>query len=143
MRIATPPRSSLPAATSTHGAGRTGSTFLSRHRRSSTIATIPTGETTSARHRRPVTTRLTPCSASRWEAAYDLRPGEWPGARPATLLCVVLRSDRGELSPRAGDGTLLLRSEVLRRAQQGRRPRAAEASGNDAANRCRAVANPY
>src|ERR1700730_10910514 len=84
-------------------------------------------EITSALDRRTVITRPTLYSASRWEAAHEIRAGERQDAPPAILLCMVLRADRGELRARAGNASLLLRSQVLRRSLQGGRPSAAAA----------------
>src|SRR5437016_14401489 len=57
-------------------------------------------ETTSALRRRTVITRPTLCSASRWEAAHEIRAGKCPDAPPAILLRRVLRADRGGLLAR-------------------------------------------
>src|SRR5262249_39431217 len=97
MRIATRPKSSTSTAISTRGAGKTGSTSSSLHGRLSAIGIIPMAETTSALHHPTASTRLTPCSASHWEAAYEIRRSEWQDTQPAVFLRVVLRTDRREL----------------------------------------------
>src|SRR5262245_45124334 len=114
MRIATRPKSSTSTAISTRGAGKTGSTSSSLHGRLSAIGIIPMAETTSALHHRTASTRLTPCSASHWEAAFEIRRSEWQDIQPAIFLRVVLRTDRRELPKRAYNASLLLRSRVLR-----------------------------
>src|SRR5262245_29955278 len=113
MRIATRPKSSTSTAISTRGAGKTGTTSSSLGRLSA-IGIIPMAETTSALHHSTASTRLTPCSASPWEAAYEIRRSEWLDTQPAVFLRVVLRTDRRELPKRAYNASLLLRSRVLR-----------------------------
>src|SRR5262245_58478376 len=61
------------------------------------------------------------CSAFRWEAAYEICPGERQSTPPALRLRILLRSDRGGLRARAGNASLLLHSRLLLASLQSRR----------------------
>jgi hypothetical protein len=56
------------------------------------------------------------------ESAYEIRPGEWPSAPPAVILCVLLPADRRWLLARADNAALLLQSAMLRQSLRARRP---------------------
>src|SRR5262245_34624080 len=56
------------------------------------------------------------------EAAYEIRPGEWPSASPAIVLCVLLPADRKWLFARADNTVLVLQSAVLLRSLRAHRP---------------------
>src|SRR5262244_1662830 len=64
---------------------------------------------------------------SRWGAAHEIRYREWEDAPRADSLCVVLSTDREELSARTDNSALLLRSQVLRRSLQDCHPSAPKA----------------
>jgi hypothetical protein len=69
-----------------------------------------------------VLTPLTPYSASHWEAAHEVRPGQRQNALLAILLCMVLRAGRRQLPARAGHALLLLQSRLLPLSLQDARP---------------------
>src|SRR5215831_4126600 len=63
--------------------------------------------------------KIVSCFSS--ESAYEIRPGEWPSAPPAVVLCVLLPADRKWLLARADNAALLLQSAVLLRSLRAQR----------------------
>jgi hypothetical protein len=122
MRTAIRPTSSTSMETSTQNAEKTDSTSPFHRKRSSGTGTIPTAEITSALRRPVVPTRPIRCSASHWEAPREIHPGEWQDAPSAILLCGVRSAGQSELSAGNRDAPHLLRSQLLRRSLQRRRP---------------------
>jgi len=99
-----------------------GSTFPFHRKRSSGIETTRTAETISALlHRTSFVLRI-PCSASRWEVPHEIRVGERQVALPTILLRGMRRADRQTLPAGSWDAPDLLRSQLLCRSLQQRRP---------------------
>ena len=121
-RTAIRPKSDTSTATSTQSAERMEGTFPFHRKRSSGIETTRTAETISALlHRTSFVLRI-PCSASRWEVPHEIRVGERQVALPTILLRGMRRADRQTLPAGSWDAPDLLRSQLLCRSLQQRRP---------------------